>query len=90
MAHSLSTALIVDNLQKFHVIGGRFVLSDDSHGVEHVGTNYRKALQHFEICGISKLSFLARTGTTVDQRFPGIGVCDIEIASLWKHEFWNT
>ena len=40
-------------------MGGRFVLSDDSHAVDHVGFGYRDALQWLQRIGVERISTLA-------------------------------
>lgn len=50
-------------LEDFLAMGGRLTLSDDSHGVEQVGTNYVKGFEYLENLGVEELWFLgARSG----------------------------
>ncbi|ESW97451.1 hypothetical protein KL918_001064 [Ogataea parapolymorpha] len=47
-----------DLFQLIREKGGRFCLSDDSHGVKQVGLNYEKALKHLQELGLDKLYYL--------------------------------
>ncbi|KAF3767440.1 hypothetical protein M406DRAFT_41023 [Cryphonectria parasitica EP155] len=42
-------------------MGGRFTLSDDSHGIAQVATNYRRALDYLESLGVKEVWTLQRT-----------------------------
>lgn len=42
----------------FH--GGRFCLSDDSHGISQVGLNYNKVLEYVNSLGIQEIHYLER------------------------------
>lgn len=63
-------------------MNGRFVLSDDSHAVGQIGLNYQRTLAYLQQCGVSELAYLARNGGTQDERFPGIGTCEVELEML--------
>ena len=41
--------------QKYLSLGGKFTLSDDSHGISQVATNYPRALTYLESLGITEL-----------------------------------
>ncbi|KAK9776834.1 putative Histidinol phosphate phosphatase HisJ family protein [Seiridium cardinale] len=41
-------------------IGGKFTLSDDSHGIEQLGTNYMRGLAYLESLGVSEVWTLQR------------------------------
>lgn len=41
-------------------LGGRFTLSDDSHGIAQVGTNYGRALEYLASLGVTNLWTLRR------------------------------
>ncbi|KAG9313669.1 polymerase/histidinol phosphatase-like protein [Chiua virens] len=73
-------ALILD-------LGGRFALSDDSHGPHRVGENYPQMRDYLRRLGIQELWYLTRTpaGTPFERglsptRVPG---------NWWEHEFWK-
>lgn len=42
-------------IQKYLSLGGKFTLSDDSHGISQVATNYTRALTYLESLGITEL-----------------------------------
>jgi histidinol-phosphatase (PHP family) len=42
-------------------IGGKFTLSDDSHGIEQLGTNYLRGLEYLESLGVSEVWKLERS-----------------------------
>ncbi|TEY80884.1 hypothetical protein BOTCAL_0036g00120 [Botryotinia calthae] len=41
--------------------GGKFTISDDSHGIGHVGTNFVKAIDYIESLGVEELYTFERT-----------------------------
>lgn len=65
-------------------LGGRFTLSDDSHQVEHVGTNYARVPAFLARAGIRELFFLQAgdAGADTDARFPGISLGRMDAAEL--------
>ena len=74
-------------------MGGRFTLSDDSHGIEQVGLNYEKVLQCVKKAGIMEFWYLAPTSThnqPHDDRFPDVGWQAISVSELGNHGFWKT
>ena len=75
--------------QAFLKYGGRFTLSDDSHGVEHVGSNYEKMLEFIEKTGIEEIHFLERGGAGFDHRFPNVSMSSVSLADLKRHAFWR-
>ena len=73
-------------------MGGRFTLSDDSHGIEQVGLNYDKTLQCIRKAGIEHLCYLAPVSNSVeplDDRFPEVGWQTILVSDLESHGFWK-
>lgn len=69
--------------------GGRFTLSDDSHGVEQVGLNYGKVLEFVEKAGINEIYFLDRGRPGFDQRFLDVSMSSASLADLKRHAFWR-
>lgn len=65
--------------------GGRFTLSDDSHGITQVGTNYGHCLSFAEKTGISSISFFEKGAATKDSRFPGISTNAVSLLDLKEH-----
>lgn len=60
-------------------------MSDDSHGVTQVGTNYGLCLSFAEKTGIVSVSFLEKGEATNDSRFPGISVNAASLSKLKEH-----
>lgn len=53
---------IVNNFQLIKQKGGRFTLSDDSHGVHAVGLNYSRLRDYLKRTGIDQLWYLDSPG----------------------------
>ncbi len=47
-------------------MGGKFTLSDDSHGVTHVGSHLPEAIEYLEEIGVRSLYHFERRATVVD------------------------
>ena len=43
-------------------MGGLFTLSDDSHGIAQIGTNFERALEYLESLQVPHLCFFEREG----------------------------
>ena len=72
-------------------MGGGFVLSDDSHGIEQIGTNYPRLLEYVQRAGVETIHFAARgCGDRIDSRFPSTGYSTIAVADLAALPFWST
>lgn len=74
--------------------GGRFVLSDDSHGVDQVALNFHRVFEFLGRAGISTLHYLqlgapSVTSIVPDARFPLTQVASISVEELGKMEFWS-
>lgn len=78
--------------KEFLSLGGRFCLSDDSHGIDQVGLNFHRVLDFVETVGISTLHYLqlsetdTDTASSPDDRFPRTLVASIGVAdarALW-------
>ena len=86
----------VEICQAFRDMGGRFTLSDDSHGVAQVGLNYAKTLACVEKAGITRLVRLSSAdGREKDEGdAPVVGVphmrwTSVAVEDLRRHEFWQ-
>ena len=78
--------------QEFKAMGGRFTLSDDSHGIDHVGLNYDKMLECVKKAGVGELCYLAPVSRSVqahDERFPKVGWQTVIVSELENHGFWK-
>jgi histidinol-phosphatase (PHP family) len=72
-------------------LGGRFVLSDDSHGPKAVGLNYDRVFRFLrEDIDLKELYFLKRTGGIVKSK----AVRNVEVARVadqwWEDPFWES
>lgn len=70
-------------------MGGTFTLSDDSHGVGHVATNYEKLPEFFEKAGIDTIVYFEKGSTTKDDRYPGISVGRSNVTNLCGHSIFT-
>lgn len=52
-------------VERFMELGGKLTLSDDSHGVSHVGTNYVRMIEYLERLGVKEVWTLERVGEVV-------------------------
>lgn len=73
-------------LQEFLARGGRFCLSDDSHGVDQVGLNFHRVLAFVEQVGISTLHYLQLSdgASGADSRFPRTQIASIGVEETKK------
>lgn len=65
--------------------GGRFCLSDDSHGIAQVGLNLHKCVEYLESLGAEAIYYLALEGTADNTKTV---VKSVPIADARKHPFW--
>lgn len=66
--------------------GGRFALSDDSHGPHAVGLNYRRLADYLQAAGVSELWHLQKTDT---QDAAGRRIQPVRVAGKWSDSaFW--
>ncbi|KAI9812041.1 MAG: histidinolphosphatase [Pycnora praestabilis] len=75
--------------EAFLEIGGRFTLSDDSHGIDQVAFGYDKVLKFIEQTGISALHYLECGDAVFDTRFPHTSVSAIKLPDIRSHQFWT-
>lgn len=78
--------------QEFKGMSGRFTLSDDSHGMDQVGLNYRRVLECIKEAGLSEVYCLAHATDVMpahDRRFGEVGWRSISIAGLEDRGFWK-
>jgi len=76
--------------QMFLRLQGDFVMSDDSHGLDHIATNYDRLLAFMQKTGIGTISFVDQHGQRQDSRFPTVGFSSITVANLAQSPFWAT
>ena len=82
--------------QEFLARGGRFCLSDDSHGLEQVGLNFHRVVPFLEQVGVSKLHYLGLgeggggdDDAPVDARFPRTQIKEVSLEEVKKMSFWG-
>lgn len=65
-------------------------MSDDSHGIEQIGTNYTRLLAFIQKTGISSIHYIdPRAGARKNSRFPSIGFTSIAVTDLAQLPFWT-
>lgn len=47
-------------------MGGKLTMSDDSHGIDHVGTNYTRSIKYIESLGVTNLYTLQRQASSTE------------------------
>jgi histidinol-phosphatase (PHP family) len=77
--------------QEFLARGGRFCLSDDSHGLDQVGLNYHRVLAFIDKVGILTLHYLSLADgeSPVDSRFPHTVVRSVSVEEVKTMAFWK-
>ncbi|KAJ4360491.1 uncharacterized protein N0V89_001056 [Didymosphaeria variabile] len=70
-------------------MGGRFVMSDDSHGTDQVGTNYPRLLKFIQKVGIGEVFYVDKDATPTDSRCSA-GFSSITVDNLVRLPFWTT
>ncbi|KAJ5675706.1 hypothetical protein N7462_008603 [Penicillium macrosclerotiorum] len=83
--------------QEFVARGGRFCLSDDSHGVDQVSLNFHRVLEFLDVAGISTIHYLQLVepsgqaqAPVPDARFPRTQIAAISTEELKQLPFWKT
>ena len=87
----------VEICREFKGMGGRFTLSDDSHGVEQVGLNYARAVEGLREAGVGEVWCLdgvaggdaGKEGVVADERFPGVRWKRVSMEEIAGHGFWK-
>ncbi|KAJ5222704.1 Histidinol-phosphatase [Penicillium citrinum] len=80
--------------KEFLARGGRFCLSDDSHGVEQISLNFHRVLEFLDSTGISTVHYLRLAETeegafAPDARFPRTEIASISVEEVKELEFWK-
>ncbi|KAF2877456.1 histidinol-phosphatase [Massariosphaeria phaeospora] len=75
--------------QMFLGMGGRFAMSDDSHGIDQIGTNYARLLAFIHQAGIKQIYFAEPTIPKQDTRFPNASFSSIAVETLTQLPFWE-
>ncbi|ERF76784.1 hypothetical protein EPUS_02323 [Endocarpon pusillum Z07020] len=78
----------------FEIMGGKFCLSDDSHGVEQVALNYHECIPYLKRNHISRVHFLEslceNLAEPIDSRFPSTKLRSLTIGELKTLPFWHS
>jgi len=69
---------------------GRFVLSDDSHGVDQIGTNYGKALEFIKTTGIQEIYRFGKGSSEGKGRLNDTIMHRVSLDELESHDFWRS
>lgn len=69
-------------------MGGRFTMSDDSHGVAQVGTNYGRLLDFIRTTGIKEIWYAQRGAQPRDERFLA-GFVSMSLDELERLPHWK-
>lgn len=64
-------------------------MSDDSHGVDQIGTNYARMLAFIQKAGIEEIHFVDAAGARSDRRFTTAGFSSIPTSKLADLSFWK-
>lgn len=67
-----------DTRQTFIAMAGRLTLSDDSHGIDQIGTNYDKALAFIEEAGIEQIYYMHKG------KFQPLSLTDLKRLPFWR------
>lgn len=70
-------------------MGGSFTLSDDSHGINQIGSHYREILRFAEAIGITEISYFERAAASKDSRFPGVITRNTAVSGMQNHPFFT-
>lgn len=63
-------------------MGGKFTLSDDSHGIAQVGTNFVRAIEYLESLGIKEVYTFERSESTESGSEKALGLKAISLVSV--------
>lgn len=80
--------------QIFRMKGGRFCLSDDSHGVHQIALNYYECIPYLERNHIARIHFLElsheKLDDPFDSRFPWTRLASLALPELRQLPFWQS
>lgn len=64
-------------------------MSDDSHGIDQVATNYGRLLEYIQKVGIREICYVDKEAAPKDSRLAA-GFSSITVADLGQLPFWTT
>ncbi|KAF5845478.1 hypothetical protein GGP41_003086 [Bipolaris sorokiniana] len=70
--------------QMFLRMRGGFVMSDDSHGIDHIGTNYARLLAFIQTVGTDRIHYVERAEQGKGTRFASIALTDLVQLPFWE------
>ncbi|KAI4087078.1 MAG: hypothetical protein LQ339_008958 [Xanthoria mediterranea] len=74
--------------KEFLALGGNFTISDDSHGVDQVGSHYRELLRFAKEVGIMQITYFEKGSSNRDPRFPNVTSKTTTMSLLQNHPFF--
>ncbi|KAL8759294.1 MAG: hypothetical protein Q9184_003657 [Pyrenodesmia sp. 2 TL-2023] len=75
--------------KEFLGLGGSFTVSDDSHGIDQIGSSYRELLRFAQDVGIAQLTYFEKGSPTKDSRFPDITTRTTALSQVQRHPFFT-
>lgn len=63
-------------------MGGKFTLSDDSHGIAQVGTNFGRAIEYLESLGVKEVYTFERSESTESSGEKSLSLKGVPLASV--------
>jgi histidinol-phosphatase (PHP family) len=63
-------------------MGGKFTLSDDSHGIAQVGTNFGRAIEYLESLGVKEVYTFERNVSTESSGEKSLSLNGVPLASV--------
>jgi histidinol-phosphatase (PHP family) len=92
LSHRLANAkvsFLILIKQVFIRMGGCFTMSDDSHGIDQIGTNYPRMLAFIHQARIQHIHYVDLDTPRADSRFPTTGFSRIAVDDLARLPFWS-
>lgn len=59
-------------------------MSDDSHGIDHIGTNYARLLAFIQTVGTDRIHYVERAEQGKGTRFASIALTDLVQLPFWE------
>ncbi|KAI4161122.1 MAG: hypothetical protein LQ342_005159 [Letrouitia transgressa] len=75
--------------KEFMKMNGGFTLSDDSHSINQIGTNYGGLLAFAKELGIPAITYFDKGSQTLDRRFPGVSTKTVSLTELQARAFFG-
>ncbi|KAL8732052.1 MAG: hypothetical protein Q9166_003005 [cf. Caloplaca sp. 2 TL-2023] len=75
--------------KEFLALGGKFTISDDSHGINQIGCYYRELLRFAKEVGILQITYLEKGPLNKDLRVSNVTVKTLSLSRLERHPFFD-